>query len=68
MAGSMIARGWLVAIAIFLVGLGDNSAGLAAALLVVTLFTVYFTIGMIMRPLETAGSPASARTNRSGGL
>ncbi len=52
LAGSMIARGWFVAIAVFLVGLSDNSAGLAAAVLVVALFTVYFVVGMILRPLQ----------------
>jgi hypothetical protein len=56
LAGSMIGRGWLVAIAIFLVGLHDNSAGLAAAILVVALFTVYFTVGMITRPFDTPPS------------
>lgn len=53
-AGSMIARGWLVAIVIFAVGLSDNHAGLAAAVLVVALFTVYFTVGMILRPFDAA--------------
>lgn len=52
LAGSMIGRGWLVAIAIFLVGLDDNHAGLAAAVLVIALFTVYFTVGMIVRPFD----------------
>jgi hypothetical protein len=53
LAGSMIARGWLVAIAVFLVGLSDNEAGLAAAVLVIALFTVYFTMRMILRPFDT---------------
>jgi hypothetical protein len=60
LAGSMIARGWFVAIAVFLVGLSDNEAGLAAAVLVIVLFTVYFTVRMISRPFETdarAGAP-----------
>jgi hypothetical protein len=52
LAGSMIARGWFVAIAVFLVGLSDNEAGLAAAVLVIALFTVYFTVRMIARPFE----------------
>jgi hypothetical protein len=61
LAGSMIARGWFVAIAVFLVGLSDNAAGLAAAVLAIALFTVYFTVKMILRPFEaerpdTAGS------------
>jgi hypothetical protein len=52
-AASMIGRGWLCAGAIFAVGLaaGDD-AGLAAALLVIGLFTVYFTVNMIIRPME----------------
>ena len=57
LAGSMIGRGWFVAIAIFLVGVNDNSAGLAAAVLVVALFTVYFTVGMIMRPFDAPARP-----------
>lgn len=53
MAGSMIGRGWLVAAAIFIVGVADSSkAGLAAAVLFITLFTVYFTINMILRPFD----------------
>ena len=52
LAGSMIGRGWFVAIAIFLVGVNNNAAGLAAAVLVVALFTVYFTVGMIVRPFD----------------
>jgi hypothetical protein len=52
-AASMIGRGWLCAGAIFAVGLaaGDD-AGLSAALLVIGLFTVYFTVNMITRPME----------------
>jgi hypothetical protein len=54
-AGSMIARGWLCALAIFGVGIavGDD-AGLSAALLVIGLFTVYFTVRMITRPIDAA--------------
>jgi hypothetical protein len=52
-AGSMIARGWFCAIAIFLAGIiGSDDTGLSAALLVVALFTVYFTIQMILRPFD----------------
>jgi hypothetical protein len=61
MAGSMVARGWFVAIAIFLVGiLDEDKAGLAAAVLVVALFTVYFSSQMILRPFESDG-PGPAR-------
>jgi hypothetical protein len=52
-AGSMIGRGWLVALTIFAAGLSDEDAGLAAAVLVIVLFTAYFTVSMIMRPFQT---------------
>jgi len=52
LAGSMIGRGWLVALAVLLVGLSDRHAGLAAAVLVIALFTVYFTTRMILRPFD----------------
>jgi|SRR5687768_13258047 hypothetical protein len=51
-AGSMIGRGWLVALTIFAAGLSDEDAGLAAAVLVIVLFTAYFTVSMIMRPFQ----------------
>jgi hypothetical protein len=54
--GSMIGRGWLVALTIFAVGLSDEDAGLAAAVLVIVLFTAYFTVSMIMRPFEQGSS------------
>jgi hypothetical protein len=53
LAGSMIGRGWLVALTIFAAGLSDEDAGLAAAVLVIVLFTAYFTVSMIMRPFDT---------------
>jgi hypothetical protein len=55
-AGSMIGRGWLVALTIFAAGLKDEDAGLAAAVLVIVLFTAYFTVSMIMRPFQTPSS------------
>ena len=64
LAGSMIARGWFCAIAIFLAGIiGDNDTGLAAALLIVMLFTVYFGLGMVLRPFDSPlkGIPGAAR-------
>jgi hypothetical protein len=57
-AGSIIGRGWLVALTIFGAGLIDNEAGLAAAVLVIVLFTAYFTVSMILRPFEKPGHPA----------
>jgi hypothetical protein len=52
MTGSMIARGWIVAGSIFIVGLSEREAGLAAAILAITLFTFYFTGQLITRPFE----------------
>jgi hypothetical protein len=49
-AGSMIGRGWLTALTIFAAGLKENDAGLAAAVLVVVLFTTYFTVTLVMQP------------------
>jgi hypothetical protein len=54
-AGSMIARGWLVALAVFVAGVAtDNETGLSAAVLVIALFTVFFSMNMFMRPFEDA--------------
>jgi hypothetical protein len=51
--GSMIGRGWLVALTILAVGLADSDeAGLAAAVLLLVLVTAYLTVSMIMRPFE----------------
>jgi hypothetical protein len=55
-AGSMIGRGWLVALTIFAAGLVDEDAGLAAAVLVILLFTAYFTVSMILRPFQPPSS------------
>jgi hypothetical protein len=52
---SMILRGWLVAVWIFLAGLSDKDTGLAAAVLVISLFTVYFAMQMALRPFEQGG-------------
>ncbi|HEX8076078.1 MAG TPA: hypothetical protein VF545_13970 [Thermoleophilaceae bacterium] len=49
LAGSMVGRGFAVALAILLVGLADNDAGLAAALLFLAAFSVAFTIGLAVR-------------------
>ena len=54
----MIARGWFCALAIFGVGLAaGDEAGLSAALLVIALFTVYFTVQHDPRPHGAAGRP-----------
>jgi hypothetical protein len=52
LTGSMIARGWMVAGTIFVVGLTEREAGLTAAILSLTLFTFYFTGQMIARPFK----------------
>ena len=52
LTASMIARGWIVAGSIFVVGLTEREAGLAAAILSITLFTFYFTSQMLTRPFE----------------
>jgi hypothetical protein len=52
-AGSMILRSWIVAGAVFAVGVaGEDEDGLAAAVLAISLFTVYFAAQLMLRPLE----------------
>ena len=53
LAGSMIGRGWLVSGIIIAVGLGDNDAGLSAAILFLLVFTLQLTMTMAIRPYET---------------
>jgi hypothetical protein len=53
LTASMIARGWLVAGTIFVVGLSEREAGLAGAVLAITLFTLYFMGQMLVRPFES---------------
>jgi hypothetical protein len=55
LAGSMIGRGFAVSLSILLVGLADNDTGLGAAILFLAAFTVAFTIGIALRPLERSG-------------
>jgi hypothetical protein len=50
LTGGMMVRCWMVAGAIFAVGAGDEDAGLAAAVLTIVLFTVYFTSSLALRP------------------
>jgi hypothetical protein len=52
MAGSLLLRGWLAAIAIFLVGLSDAHAGLGAAVVFLAAFTVSFSTRMMFRGIE----------------
>jgi len=52
-AGSMIGRGWLMGLTIIAVGLlAGDAVGLSAAVLTVALFTVFFTLKMILRPFD----------------
>jgi hypothetical protein len=52
LTGSMIARAWLVAGSIFVAGLSEREAGLAGAILAITLFSFYFMAQMLVRPFE----------------
>jgi Kef-type K+ transport system membrane component KefB len=59
LAGSMIGRGWLVAGAILAVGLvGAREDGLAAAIISIALFTIYFSAQMVVRPFDAPLPPA----------
>ncbi|MBX5469155.1 MAG: hypothetical protein IRZ21_04565 [Thermoleophilaceae bacterium] len=58
-AGSMILRGWLVALTIFGVGLADKDSGLAAAVLFLAVFTVQFSTSIILRPFEKNGGTSA---------
>jgi hypothetical protein len=56
MAGSTLARVWLIALAVLLVGLEEREAGLAAALLSAALFTVYLGAQFAIRLLAPPAS------------
>ena len=56
MAGSTLARVWLIALAVLLVGLAEREAGLAAAVLSAALFTVYLATQFVTRLLEAPHS------------
>ena len=56
MAGATLARVWLIALAVLLVGLGEREAGLAAALLSAALFTVYLGAQFAIRLLAPQAS------------
>jgi hypothetical protein len=55
MVGSMLARGWLVALAIFGAGLVERKAGLCAAVLFLLLFTIYLSTSFATRPFDREG-------------
>jgi len=53
MAGATLGRVWLIALAVLVVGLAEREAGLAAALLSATLFTVYLATQFAVQLLAT---------------
>lgn len=55
MTGSLVGRGWLVALTIFGTGIafGDD-AGLTAGVLFLATFSIHFLVRMVVRPLEGA--------------
>jgi hypothetical protein len=55
MVGGTIARGFLVALSIFGVGMIDNDAGASAGFLFLAAFTVYFTMALVLRPHMKGG-------------
>lgn len=60
LAGTMVARLWLLGLCVLGAGLVEREAGLAAAVLAVALFTVSFSTLLIVKPLE------GARRSRTG--
>jgi hypothetical protein len=54
MAGTMVARLWIMGLAVLSVGLIEREAGLPAALMAAVLFTVSFSTLLIVKPLEEA--------------
>jgi hypothetical protein len=52
-------RAWLVALTILAVGLaGSREDGLAAALLILVAFTIYFATSLAVRTLERSSAPS----------
>lgn len=49
---SMIARAWLMALLVFGAGMVEREAGLAGAILVIVLFTAFFSAGFAVRPFD----------------
>jgi hypothetical protein len=55
----VIGRAWLVALTILAVGLaGDREDGLAAAVLTLVAFTIYFATSFAVRTLERSSAPS----------
>ena len=57
-AASMLGRGYFVALAVLGVGLVDRESGLAAAILIIVLFTIYLSVTLLMRPFDAPRRPA----------
>jgi len=57
MTGSMIGRAWLMALLVFGAGMIEREAGLAGAVLVVILFTGFFSTQFALRPYDTRPLP-----------
>lgn len=55
-AGSMLLRGWLVALTILGGGLIEREAGLSGAVLVIVLFTAFFATQLARRPFDAGVS------------
>jgi hypothetical protein len=55
----VVGRSWLVALTILAVGLaGDREDGLAAAVLTLVAFTIYFATSFAVRTLERSSAPS----------
>jgi hypothetical protein len=54
LGGTMVARIWLIGLAVLAAGLIERKAGVAAGLFAVALFTVSFLTVLIVTPLEQA--------------
>jgi hypothetical protein len=52
MTGSMVGRAWLLALSVFGAGLVEREAGLAGAVLVIILFTAFFSTQFALRPYD----------------
>jgi hypothetical protein len=57
MVGGVLARGFLVALGLFGVGMINNDAGASGAFLFLAAFTVHFTMALVLRPYQSQGRP-----------
>jgi len=54
LAGTMVARIWLLGLSVLAAGLIEREAGVAGGLLAAALFTTFFVTLLIVKPLEEA--------------